>query len=530
MGDPISFTASLLAIASAAGVALGVSVSLYDFARAVQAASDDIEDFALDIRAFGSIIQLGHDSLKRYCSRGIASPVLKYLDELELVEQLAAQSKRTKKHINRTWNKTKSIESDFDVITRMKWYFRRADVLALRPEMEALKTSLILITNYIAIEAATHREDTKETREEMYVSKDPRRHRMTAKDSGRASLKRQIQVQIKTIALLQQSQARRMAQSESTGVRNMNMQSALVYLGEKIVRDGRAPDPKSFTPSSSTHSLGRNIPRSPEYFYASPPVDIRPVSDFGVHSEGHESTPAGEVATQPFLQTSFQRSKRRHVVTVSVLQSPQDEHREPELRQERRSISDRHGSDGSNSNPSSPNNHVSGNIPQPTTVSQVERQFPFPNYTSKFLHLEPLYRLRKIQGAIRINTNSEDAPVIARLQPKLPGNLISSSLSRKLGLSIELKDIDQSSLLEIASGDITRCQGVVKFTWIQDNLILTGIRCLVYEYDDMGLVFGDQFLERERDFCENFHANYAKETTEGHWLSSYSDQTKNGSS
>ena len=89
MAEVIALTSSILAIAGAATTALRVSASLRKVARSLETAGDDIEDFAINIRAFALIIKLGMSSLNRCAAKRSSSEVMRYLEDFEVLDQLA---------------------------------------------------------------------------------------------------------------------------------------------------------------------------------------------------------------------------------------------------------------------------------------------------------------------------------------------------------------------------------------------------------------------------------------------------------
>ena len=166
--DPLSFSASLIAITTLAGAALKTSFLLYDFAKELQAASEDIEKFALDIQAFGFVIDTGHECLKDYCERERTSQVLNYFKDLQIVRSLGKQSKRTNKQIDRARRQTESAQSRIRMLTHIRWVFRNKKLFdALYPDMASLKSSFTLVMLYINYEIAQKRGDSKENRQEV---------------------------------------------------------------------------------------------------------------------------------------------------------------------------------------------------------------------------------------------------------------------------------------------------------------------------------------------------------------------------
>ena len=169
MTDPLSLSASLIAISGLAGAALKTSITLYEFWKSLEAASDDIEQFALDIRTFASITQMGHATLSLHYEKEPTSPILEYFKQLEILDLLAEQSRRVRKRIRLARRHTESVQSSLKLVTRLKWIYRKNEVKALYPDMESLKSTLILAMAYVNWEVAQKRGDSEETRQEMQV-------------------------------------------------------------------------------------------------------------------------------------------------------------------------------------------------------------------------------------------------------------------------------------------------------------------------------------------------------------------------
>jgi hypothetical protein len=163
--DPLSLTASLIAIGTAATTALQISISLYDLARAYKSAAEEIENFALDLRSFASVVQLGQDSLERHRKKAPFSEVITYIESLDVLNQLASQSKRTTTSIERVWQQTRSLQSD-NLLTKVKWMAKKSEVRGLKPDMESLKSSLHLVMAAITMEAL-QQSGSEDLQEEM---------------------------------------------------------------------------------------------------------------------------------------------------------------------------------------------------------------------------------------------------------------------------------------------------------------------------------------------------------------------------
>ncbi len=167
--DPLSLTASLLAIGTAATTALQISKSLYDLARAYKSAAEEIEYFALDLRSFASVVQLGQESVDRHRKRAPLSEVIKFIESLDIVNQLSMQSKRTALNIERVWQQTESLQKN-NLLTKVRWMAKKSEVRGLKPDMESLKSSLHLVMASITMEAL-EQSGSDDLEEEMYESR-----------------------------------------------------------------------------------------------------------------------------------------------------------------------------------------------------------------------------------------------------------------------------------------------------------------------------------------------------------------------
>ena len=177
MAEAVGLVSSLIAVAGLVGTALRTSQELYSFAEQVHSASEDIEKFALDMRNFGCVIDIGRDCLERF--RSTCEPtslLLRYFQNLEVIESLAEESKltregirraRSKTGVRRTTDSTRSWSKKYDHI---KWVFRKKHLDALYPGMERLKSNFALIMAYVNFEVAQKRGDSEETRRELQVS------------------------------------------------------------------------------------------------------------------------------------------------------------------------------------------------------------------------------------------------------------------------------------------------------------------------------------------------------------------------
>jgi hypothetical protein len=177
MAEVVGLVSGLITVAGLVGTAFRTSQALYSFAEQVHSASEDIEKFALDMRNFGYVIDIGRDCLERFRSTcGPTSPLLRYFQNLKVIESLAEESKLTREGIRRARSKTglrrttDSSRSWSKKYNHIKWVFRKKHLDALYPGMERLKSNFALIMAYVNFEVAQKRGDSEETRRELQVS------------------------------------------------------------------------------------------------------------------------------------------------------------------------------------------------------------------------------------------------------------------------------------------------------------------------------------------------------------------------
>lgn len=175
----MELAASLVAFVGIAGTAAKLSKSLYRTARSASSARKDIETLSMHIEAFSSVVMAAYVSLKHYSHEQARSTVVDYVEEHQVLETLRVQSEHVTQRIKKLRPQIKAIPSSISILAKAKWLFQKSEVLALYPEMESVKTNLILLLNTLRLGAIEEgigtgekmNELAEETAEEMYVQK-----------------------------------------------------------------------------------------------------------------------------------------------------------------------------------------------------------------------------------------------------------------------------------------------------------------------------------------------------------------------
>lgn len=171
MAEALALAGSIIAIVQIAGAATKLSRSLFATARKAGSAKEDIQKFAMDISAFASIIRAAHDSIRQNCQKESNSAALRYIQEHDILGHLIEQATRIRKHIEAVRPQIQDLRGRIKVVNHLKWIlFNRPDVKALHPEMECVKTNLLLVIHIITLELVQQQQrehQSDETRREM---------------------------------------------------------------------------------------------------------------------------------------------------------------------------------------------------------------------------------------------------------------------------------------------------------------------------------------------------------------------------
>ncbi|KAE9381239.1 hypothetical protein N431DRAFT_551386 [Stipitochalara longipes BDJ] len=485
MLDPLSFSASLIAVTGLVGTVFRTSQTLYAVAKQVQSASEDIEKFALDMRNFGIVMDIGHGCLESFFSTcEPTSPLFTYFKDLEVMESLAAETELTRKGIRRARRKIESARSRNQTYAHLKWVFRKKYLDALFPGMERLKSNFTLMMAYVNFEVAQKRGDSEETRRELQVPNS---------------------FNLDTIDLLQQSERRRMRESgETQGIYHSHpvsasheIQDKLSFLGTQIMEHDTVPDPKEYTPFSSRVFSSQAF--SNDYFTGSyahrAPVHPSQSSESS-NSRSQRAEYSTSTATSPISSVATTVESRE----VRIMHGGP-----PELRQERRRIPLRRESQSSASSELSVLSDDPPHLPSPMehvkgkSIASVEEDFISVGPKNHLLRLDPGRPVKSIQGFI--HTDEEASSTTVLIDKALDYNLISLADVQRFGLEMEPPDDEEPVYFHTEQGEKKSC-GKVIMLWSEGRPSRKPfrVRCLVYGHDVRPLLFGRPFLDRRRHY------------------------------
>lgn len=135
-----------------------VSIGLYQFADSIGSAGDDVRNVATEISLFCAVLKQLDSTLKR------AKTARYSLTALDAAVQIIDECRRVFGRVEKVMDKLKreSASSPLPAVNfaaRVKWIFKRSEVLLYRRTLESMKATLHLMLTTLAIaeKLAAHR-------------------------------------------------------------------------------------------------------------------------------------------------------------------------------------------------------------------------------------------------------------------------------------------------------------------------------------------------------------------------------------
>ena len=501
MAEVVGLVASITAIVGIAGAATKLSKTLYGVARDAGSAREDIETWAFAFASFSSVIQTAHMSLNDHFKNRTQSSVIRYIKEQHVLEVLMKHSERIKVQINKVRPYARAISSSTTLFTKFKWILRKSEVESLGPKMESVKTSLMTLLEVISLEILKEAVPTNETKKLMY--KLCINMAIPADNRYSAQLKKQIKVQVKTIAFLEKRQHHSHSQflwdsTESLTSIDEVAYDAFISLAKSMSRHGKVPKPR----------YNRN-----------PPLEVRstasqdPIYSISVRQQGEkrERSESAHVSSSRQLHDDLKKSKIAKTDRGSPLDHPitimSSNTVLPSRTQQPSELTDEN-----QVGRSTQVSYTGGGEPGAANQVPVEVSRPGISIESEYQNVRPSHCLRGLNPS---NTQSSTSGYIAiggvltrvtaNVDESLPENRISQNLARRLDLDIRLIDptSDEGDLnwILLEDGQRIRKIGETDFEWSGGDSTHRRpftVSCWVYEYDQRPLIFGRPFLETRK--------------------------------
>lgn len=163
--------ASVVGLVGLLGVATAIcktSRTLLKLSHDIKFAEGDIRRLDVGTTLFANQIEIVYNKLFPRLSNPNRLSTFDYLDERNVMGDLLTQSKFAQESIERLKPKIKSLKSSIDLMTKLKWaFFKKQEIRDIGPQMESVKSSLILIMLIVIMEEHICGVQTNDTRREM---------------------------------------------------------------------------------------------------------------------------------------------------------------------------------------------------------------------------------------------------------------------------------------------------------------------------------------------------------------------------
>jgi hypothetical protein len=155
--DPLSITASVIAVAGAAGTASKCARAFYKIARKAGAVREDVEFFASHIDTFGSIVSSVHNTIRDHYMKYRGSLTLQRLGQQASLKNLALQSNHLMRRLKDLEPDVKDRDVGLGFLGRARWLLKGAEREELCVWMERVKMAFVMIMYEVMYEALQER-------------------------------------------------------------------------------------------------------------------------------------------------------------------------------------------------------------------------------------------------------------------------------------------------------------------------------------------------------------------------------------
>ncbi|KAK1987774.1 hypothetical protein LZ30DRAFT_684400 [Colletotrichum cereale] len=253
MAEVIGIVASAAALIQLVRYGKKSAHALYGFSRRAGISKIDVERCANHVRTFSLTVGLAHEALEEYGTDPSASPVFEFISSRKVLSAISIDSESLVSRLTLAVKRFRGLAAGGRTpMAFIKWWLHKDDVMALFPEMERIKTNLMLIIAVIQLKMLYIKPKT-EPSDSFGINKLEQRAKR---------LKSNIKTQLDTMAKLEEQIERAHQRRDSIGQQpptapvNLSYE-ALSQLGKSILNTGDVPStppasPGPSSPSSST--------------------------------------------------------------------------------------------------------------------------------------------------------------------------------------------------------------------------------------------------------------------------------------
>jgi hypothetical protein len=161
MAEVLAITGGLAAALQLSSCAKKFATALYRFADDAGTAGLEVERFANQVRSFSETVTVAHGTLSHFCSENPRSPVVVYISSNDVLKNIGTEAMAVQAHLRQIQHQVVGLRSSVTLWASVKWSFKKSSILELSPEMESVKTSLILVitTAHFEVAMARYKDD-----------------------------------------------------------------------------------------------------------------------------------------------------------------------------------------------------------------------------------------------------------------------------------------------------------------------------------------------------------------------------------
>ena len=177
MADPFTVVGSLAAVIQLARHGVKFARSLKDFADTMGSATKEIDEFSCQVREFAQTIKMAKVTLSRHCSRNRKSPVIRDIRNKGILTGLENLSIFVQDRVKRAKDRVEAMMGRIRIVAKLNWSFSKESILKLLPQMDRIKSTIIVVLQIVALETMTlemeqllkesNREDIKALEQDM---------------------------------------------------------------------------------------------------------------------------------------------------------------------------------------------------------------------------------------------------------------------------------------------------------------------------------------------------------------------------
>ncbi|KAL2195256.1 hypothetical protein P885DRAFT_62492 [Corynascus similis CBS 632.67] len=153
MAEVLAVAGGIAAIIQLAGCGKKLARVLHRFSRDVMDARDSVQRFANQVGIFSAVIEAAQQTISWYCRDNPESLLVTYINSSGLLASINLEAGIVRQHLRDIRNQVLHMKSTFVFWASIMWGIKKSSFKEVLPEMESIKTSLILLLSTTRLES-----------------------------------------------------------------------------------------------------------------------------------------------------------------------------------------------------------------------------------------------------------------------------------------------------------------------------------------------------------------------------------------